>query len=365
MSDNQQNDLIQNIDDLHYYLKKAMAIEHSTIPPYMTALYSIKPGSNIEAFQIIRSVAVEEMLHLVLAANVFNAVGGDISDVLTSPDFIPTYPTPIPTGETDFEVGLGKFSPDTIETFLNIERSEELQEGHPIAGPRPNVTNLLSVRGEDPSFSFYSIGLFYSEIIRGMYALDREYRKQGKNLFSGDPQKQITPEYYYDGAGDIIKVTDLMSAIKALTMIQEQGEGSVIGEIYDSERLLAHYYRFDQLKQGRYYVVDKDNPTNSDRPHQPTGGTFEVDWDAVYPIKENAHISDYAGQPELEAAAREFQSAYSDFLAKIEYSFNGNPDTLLPAIGGMFKLKYQTERLVKNPINSMPGTNAAPIFKLD
>ncbi len=362
MTSSQENDLIQSVDDLRFYLKQAMMIEHSTIPPYMTALYSIKPGSNIEAFQIIRSVAVEEMLHLVLAANVYNAVGGDISNTLSSNDFIPQYPTYIPTGETDFQVGLGKFSPETIDTFLNIERSKEVDEGQPIVGPRPNSNNLLSVRDGDPQYSFYSIGLFYAEIIRGMYAL---YQKMGNDLFCGDPQKQITPEYYYDGAGDIIKVTDLMSAIKALTMIQEQGEGSLIGEIYDSERLLSHYYRFDQLKKGRYYVIDQNNPSNSDRPHEPTGETFEVDWDAVYPIKENAKLSDYSGQPELENAAQEFQSSYSDFMAKIEYSFNGNPETLLPAVGSMFRLKYQAERLIKNPIQAMEGTNAAPIYRFD
>ncbi len=69
------NDLIKTVDNLHYYLKQAMMIEHATLPPYITALYSMKPGTNIEAFHILRAVAVEEMLHLTLAANVFNAVG--------------------------------------------------------------------------------------------------------------------------------------------------------------------------------------------------------------------------------------------------------------------------------------------------
>lgn len=358
MTNSQENDLIQDIDDLHYYLRQAMMIEHSTIPPYMTALYSIKPGSNVEAIQIIRSVAVEEMLHFVLAANVYNAVGGDITNVLSSDDFIPQYPTFIPTGETDFEVGLGKFSPETIETFLKIERSKEVDEGEPIVGPRPSTNNLLKVKDGDPQFSFYSIGLFYGEVIRGLYAL---YGKMGDSLFCGDEAKQITSEYYYDGAGDIIKVTDLPSAIRALTLIQEQGEGSLLGEICDAEGLLSHYYRFEQLKLGKYYVVDKEN--ESDQPHNPTGGTFEVDWDAVYPILENASLSDYEGQPELHSAALEFQSSYKDFLAKIEHSFNGHPQTLIPAIGGMFKLRYQAERLIKNPLQGMAGMNAAPVYK--
>ncbi|MEM7758892.1 MAG: ferritin-like protein [Cyanobacteria bacterium P01_A01_bin.40] len=368
----QENDLIQTVDDLHFYLIQAMKIEHATIPPYITALYSIKPGSNVEALEIIRSVAVEEMLHLTLAANVFNAVGGDIKSTLTGNDFIPQYPTRLPTGETDFEVGLAKFSPETIATFLKIERAKEVDEGKPIVGSRPHQNYVISIRDRDPEYSFYSIGLFYAEIIRGMYALHKE---MGNALFCGDPGRQITPEYYYDGAGDIIKVNDLDSAIRALTIIQEQGEGSRIGKIYDAEKLLSHYYRFEQLMfnqengqdvtNGQYYVVDQERPSQSDKPEHPTGGTFTVDWGAVYPLKENAKLSDYSGQPELHQAAQDFQSAYSNFLAEIENSFDGHPEALLPAVGGMFKLKYQAERLIKNPIVGLDGVNAAPVFRLD
>ncbi|MEA5498083.1 ferritin-like domain-containing protein [Limnoraphis robusta] len=74
--------LIKTVEDLHYYLIHGMMIEHATFPPYITALYSLKPGSNLEAFHVIRAVAVEEMLHLTLVANVFNAVGGDWIDIL-------------------------------------------------------------------------------------------------------------------------------------------------------------------------------------------------------------------------------------------------------------------------------------------
>lgn len=367
MSKNQDNDLIQTVDDLHYYLIQAMKIEHATIPPYITALYSLKPETNIEAFQIIRSVAVEEMLHLTLAANVFNAVGGDIKSILTASDFMPEYPTRLPTGETDFEVGLGKFSPETIETFLKIERAKEVDEGKPLVGPRTHKNYLLSVHDQDPHYSFYSIGLFYAEIIRGLHAL---YKEMGDDLFCGDPGKQITPEYYYDGAGDIIPVTDLTSAILALREIQEQGEGSRKGVIYDGERELSHYYRFQQLLLGKdgdqncgqYYVIDQDKPQNSDTPDNPTGQKFKVDWDAVYPIKENAKLSDYPEGSELYSAAQEFQSAYSEFLSKIEFSFNGHPEQLLPAVGGMFRLRYHAERLIKNPIPGMDGVNGAPIF---
>ena len=365
-----QNDLIKTVDHLHFYLKQAMMIEHATLPPYITALYSMKPNTNLEAFHILRAVAVEEMLHLTLAANVFNAVGGEIKSVFTNPDFIPQYPTFLPTGETDFKVGLNKFSRDTVKTFLKIERANEVDKGQPLVVPRKTTNNLLTIHNREPHYSFYSIGQFYAEIIRGLHAL---YAEMGDDLFCGDRSKQVTPEYYYDGGGEIIPVTDLPSAIRALREIQEQGEGSGKERIYDGDRELSHFYRFQQLllnddgdeNYGQYYVVNEDEPEKSDRPGYPSGGKFKVDWDAVYPIKDNVKLSDYPEGSEVYEAAQEFQSAYSKFLAQIEFSFNGHPEKLLPAVGGMFHLKYQAERLVKNPIPGIDGVHAAPVYRVD
>jgi hypothetical protein len=364
-----QNELIKTVDDLHYYLKQAMAIEHATLPPYITALYSMKPGTNIEAFHILRAVAVEEMLHLTLVANVFNAVGGDIKSVLTDPDFIPQYPTTLPTGETDFEVGLNKFSRETVKTFLKIERANEAERGQPLVVPRNHTNSLLTVHNQPPHFSFYSIGQFYAEIIRGLYALHKEL---GDDLFCGDIAKQVTPEYYYNGGGEIIPVTNLTSAIRALREIQEQGEGSGKERIYDGDRELSHYYRFQQLllnedgdeNYGQYYVIDREDPEKSDKPGHPTGDKFKVDWDAVYPIKENIKLNDFTTGSEVYEAATKFQSDYAKFMKQLESAFNGHPQVLIPAVGAMCGLKYQAERLVKNSLTDSDGVHAAPVYRL-
>ncbi|MEL6929761.1 MAG: ferritin-like protein [Cyanobacteria bacterium J06600_6] len=363
-----QNELIKSVDHLHYYLKQALAIEHATLPPYITALYSMKPGTNIEAFHILRTVAVEEMLHLTLAANVFNAVGGNIKSVLSDPSFIPQYPATLPTGETDFEVGLTKFSRETVKTFLKIERAGEAERGQPLVTPRNHTNSLLKIHDQPPHYSFYSIGQFYAEIIRGLHALHKE---MGDKLFCGDPAKQITPEYYYNGGGEIIPVTDLKSAILALREIQEQGEGSGKERIYDGDRELSHYYRFQQLlinddgdeNYGQYYVVDNENPEQSDQPGHPTGEKFKVDWDAVYPIKENIELSDFTPGSEEYEAAQKFQSDYARFMKQLESALDGHPEVLIPAVGAMCGLKYQAERLVKNPLTGSDGLHAAPVYR--
>ena len=91
----------------------------------------------------------------------------------------------------------------------------------------------------------------------------------------------------------------------------------------------------------------------------------DVDWDAVYPVKTNASLTDYPDGSELSTAAKDFQSAYSKFLADIEYAFDGYPQYLIPAVGGMFRLKDRINSLIRNPIPTMDGVNAAPIFRLD
>src|SRR6187401_1377068 len=85
---------ITNLENLRTHLQWAIEIEHSIIPPYLCALYSIKPGTNREAVEAITSVFIEEMLHMTLAANVLNAVGG--APRLDAADFLPRYPMNLP-----------------------------------------------------------------------------------------------------------------------------------------------------------------------------------------------------------------------------------------------------------------------------
>lgn len=66
----------ERIEELHWQLQSAMTLELSTIPPYLTAWLSLKTeyGRNKEIAAILKSVFVEEMLHMSLAGNILNAV---------------------------------------------------------------------------------------------------------------------------------------------------------------------------------------------------------------------------------------------------------------------------------------------------
>jgi hypothetical protein len=346
-----ENHPIKTLESLHSHLYAGMQLEHATIPPYLTALYSIHHGANPDAVHVLRVVAVEEMLHLTLVANVLNAVGG--TPDLTRPDFVPTYPTALPDGEDDFEVGLLPFSMDALDGFLSIERPGEAidVEGKLVKRTKPQG-EVLGDAGH-PEERYYSIGEFYEAITAG---LNRLHKEMGDALFSGDPAKQCGPEYYYSGGGQLVRVTDIASARAALRLIGEQGEG-LHGGIYDAERELSHYYRFEQLKLGRYY-----NP--GDDATKPTGPPLDVDFDAVYNLKANARMTDYEEGSELHAAALDFNRRYADFLGLLTRAYNGSPELLLDAVPEMFRIRDAMLRLIRNPIPGLDGVYAAPTFEV-
>lgn len=344
---------IKTVADLHAYLHAAMQLEHATIPPYLMALYSIMPGSNSDATHIIRVVVVEEMLHLTLAANLLNAVGGRPD--LTVKGFVPTYPAYLPDGEKDFTVSIQPFSKSAIDTFLKIERPEKRapSEAERVRPRRHRAAATLAIVPGDDGMCFYSIGEFYEEIRRGLHQL---YGEMGGALFSGRRDRQVGPEYYYSGGGEITEVFDIATADTAISLIIEQGEG-LGGKIYDKETELAHYYRFQQLLLGRYY--EAGNTINA-----PSGPPVNVDWNAVYRFKTDAKLADYTATPDLQAAAQDFNEAYGRFLALLTRAFNGAPDLLIQAVPDMFVLRHKIERLIHNPLPGSPGLNAAPTFEI-
>ncbi len=351
---------INDVEDLYEYLYAAIQLEHATIPPYITSMYTMKPNSNLEAYNVIRVIVVEEMLHLTLAANVLNAIGG--APNLIKEGFVPEFPTYLPNGEEDFEVNIESFSPKTIDNFLMIERpAREYQDGHvpkqftsfKNTSRKRILPTYISAEGEEKHF--YSIGEFYAFIGEGLTKLSLKLGEE--EFFKGDPERQITPEYYYSGGGEIIPVTNLESALEAIRLISEQGEGFE-GAIYDNEGELSHYYRFEQIKLGRYYLA-------GDTAGNPKGKELTIDWDAVYNIKTNPKMEDYPEESELYEANVKFNTYYKNFLAKINDAFNGNPQNLIPAIGEMFVLKNMAYELIHNPIPGKEGVYGAPTFEVD
>jgi len=59
-----------------------------------------------------------------------------------------------------------------------------------------------------------------------------------------------------------------------------------------------------------------------------------------------------------------FQKEYSRFLLELERAFDGAPEMMIPAVGGMFRLRNLAEELVRMPIPGLEPLHAAPLYTL-
>jgi hypothetical protein len=356
------NNPITTIQQLHEHLYVAMQIEHATIPPYLLALYTIHPDTNPEATRILRTVVVEEMLHLTLAANILNAVGGKPD--LTARDFVPKYPACLPDGEKDFTVSLRPFSCAALDTFLNIERPRKAptpEKRMTYRGTRKMAFSLQHPQDPKQELLYYSIGEFYEAITEGLKTLSNG--KSSASLFCGKSENQVGPEYFYSGGGTLIEVKDLDTALAAINTVVEQGEGFDKG-IFNRNGELSHDYRFEQLKLGRYYLA-KNAEGEPDKPGFPTGPALSIDWDAVYPITVNATLDNYKDYPELYEPALAFNREYFCFLRILTRAYNGEPRLLQTyAVPKMFALRNLMLQLIHVPMPGMTGFHAAPTFEM-
>jgi hypothetical protein len=333
-------------------LQAAVELEWSTIPPYLTAWYSLPPQSNGESAAILRSVFTEEMLHMILASNVLTALGGKVR---LGRENMPAYPLRMQFGGLNFgnrafEIHLAPFSREALETFLLIEQPEQRRQ--PAAA-------FAKEHLEIPEFT---VGEFYRKIMADLLHLSGQMPPD--EIFSGPAQTQVGESFYWSAGGSPTVVSDLASALKALGTIAEQGEGS--GDsiddgdqtYFDQPAEVAHYYRFKEILAGRHYAPG-DKPADP-----PSGAHFEVDFTAVYPVKPNCRAADLADEPELVRLDNLFNETYSQMITQLEAGLNGDPKTLYYGImDGMHDLSPLARSLMQLPLPHDPDKrHAAPTF---
>ncbi|MET7337312.1 ferritin-like protein [Nonomuraea sp. NPDC005650] len=331
---------IDTLDSLREHLQWAIELEHATLPPYLCALYSLDPERNPEAVDLVSSVFVEEMLHLALAANLLNAVGG--RPRLDTPELLQPHPRPLPHGDRSLELSLVPFGPEALDMFLRIEQPSP--PGAPAEGD-----------------AYETIGQFYAAIEEGLRYLCEQFGEQ--KVFSGDPARQLTSDHFRHTAGRLVAVDGLASALAALEEIVEQGEGTARGGVWDGDKdvfhpereEVGHYYRFQELKLGRRYQRG-DTPESG-----PTGEKIWVDLAGVPPMRRNPRLADHAPGSAIRTAQEEFNHTYCTLLNLLERAFNGDAKQLAVATGTMYALKGQAQALMRMPDED--GTTAGPTFE--
>lgn len=351
---------------LFAWLQTAIELEHSTIPPYLAGMFTITEDNNPDSYFLIRSVVMEEMLHMTLASNVLNAVGGH--PYVDNPSFIPEYPVEMNFKGREFPVSLEKFSPNMIETALKIEEPEE-DLGMPdtvatylkgIQAPAADARMVVVEGDSEIDVPALTIGQFYNMVIEMLKRLCEVFGEE--NVFDGNPALQIQPEHYYGSGGKITVVTDLATATEAINTIVEQGEGAppdfIVNESMDFEdrEELGHYYKFNEIKHGRYYQ-------RGDHPDNPTGKLLPVDYGAALPMLKDPKEADFEAGSELWEAARDFNVIYSTLLHHLHDAFNGQQERMRQAVVTMYELKYSALALLNVPLPDQPDVHAGPPFQ--
>src|SRR5215470_12866003 len=224
--------VIEHREALIYMLCEAAELEHGIMCQYLYAAFSLKQSADesvsateAEAVQRWRKhifhIAAQEMLHLSLVQNLLSAIGA--APHLSRPNF----PQPASHYPAGVHLTLLPFGEEALRHFMFLERPEGMDIGDaegmaafeqaaPAAMPRVQVGEIVP-RGQD----FATVGHLYRSIEAGIAHLAEKLGEEA--LFVGPPRAQATQQYF--GWPELVAVTDVASAQRAIDEILEQGEG--------------------------------------------------------------------------------------------------------------------------------------------
>ncbi|RAJ04247.1 ferritin-like protein [Chitinophaga skermanii] len=325
----------QSLEELHPMVQGAIELEHSTIPPYLTALFSFKRGKGKEVRPIIESIVIEEMLHMTIASNILNALNG--RPQIDKPAFVPNYKCPLPMGiNVGFEVGLEKCSIDVVQNvFMEIEEPE-------------TILNInYAVKATD---TYKTIGEFYG-------ALAKKIDELAPDIMPGDPAKQVVANNYFP-PDELFAIRTKQDAIAAIDIIVEQGEGTST-EPVDMYGEVAHYYRFKEIVMGKKLIKDP----HADHGYSYSGAPVPFSNDDVWNIFPTTKVWMLPPGSEQWHRAQEFNYFYTMLLEGLHRTFNGEPTFLSNTMGLMYDVKLTGEKLCEMKFPGKDGFYVGPTFE--
>ena len=273
--------VVAHREHLWWLLSEAAQLEHMIMCQYLFAEFSLKNGTGdgltgeqAEAVtrwrETIHDIAVDEMLHLALVANLMTAIGA--APTFSRPNF-PQRSGYFPSG---VQMDLLPFGEQALRHFIFLERPEgidlpDAQGFVPVAPPRaPVQADEVLPRGQE----FATIGHLYRGIADGLRRLTDRVGERA--VFVGSPRAQATPELLY--WPQLIAVTDLGSALKAVEEIIEQGEGC------KGDWRTAHFGKFLNVSQEYHDLLQRDPSFEPARPVMPVYTRQPFDIAAPQPI---------------------------------------------------------------------------------
>ncbi len=321
-------------EKLHVYLQNAIELEHSTIPPYLTAMFSLRSGTNHRIGTLIRSIVIQEMLHMSIAANILIAIGG--RPQINNPAFIPKYPGPLPMDIGGLIVGIEAFSmPVVKDTFMAIEQPED---EIPVRTP-----GLL-----EAAETYATIGEFYD-------AIKAQIRALGPSIFVNPtaPPQVVAPHWF--PPDKLYPITGPDSACRAIDLIKLEGEGTALTP-YQSPDDPAHFYKFGSIVAGRELVT---TPTG----YAYAGAAIPFDPDGIWPLKPNCTIAEFAVGTQARTRIEQYAWNYSSLLNALHDAFNGEPARLDAAIGAMYDLRVVAVAMMQTVADPQTGQTVGPSYE--
>ena len=222
--------VIEHREALIYMLCEAAELEHGIMCQYLFAAFSLKQGQAegltadelepaLRWRRVISHVATEEMLHLALVQNLLSAIGA-------APHLgRPNLPAPAHHYPAGVNLMLVPFGEPALRHFMFLERPEgmELEGAKGIDAPVRDAVPLMAERGIVPEGQdFATVGHLYRPIEHGIAHLAERFGE--RHLFVGPPRAQATSAHF--NWPELVPVTDLASAQRAIDTILEQGEGA-------------------------------------------------------------------------------------------------------------------------------------------
>lgn len=325
---------LSTVQDAYALLQTAIGVEFGTLPPYLYAMFSIREGSNPAAAQRIKSVVMQEMIHMCLACNILNALGG--SPLLTPP----SYPGPLPgdigpDGGQPLTIRLYPFSHEAMQQAMAIEQPED--------PPEYPVKALLEAQ---PATKAVTIGQFYTALDNFLATLPPTDWTPHRN--------QIVDNQFF--VGQLFAINDYADAHAAIQEIVSEGEGTK-NDPLDFQHELAHYYRFGEIYHDKV-LTKADNPLHYQWGPEKLG----VDWSAIYPAIIDPGSHDFARDPPQARAAQEAcNAAYSAMVDFLQQAVTGSEGALGRAVRAMFALRTAAQHAVTVPLAN-PARVAGPAF---
>ena len=324
---------LETLEDATTLLQMAINLEFGTLPPYLYALYSIKPGTNAPSSSRIKSVAMEEMVHMCLACNILNALG--TNPVLTAP----TYPGPLPGGIS----GGGK---EALIIHLFPFSKKAMAQAMAIEEPEHGAIDFPHEITPEAAPLFMTIGQFYNHLDRFLATLPPSRWNAGRN--------QLDDRQFLQG--EVFAVNGYDDAHRAIRHIVSEGEGTQESPL-DFQGEVAHYYRFAEIFYDQ--VLTKAN--------NPKGyawtSTLGVDWSGVYPAIADPVSYDFSNEPPgAQAAQNRCDEAFTRLVQELQRAIAGEASRLGNAVRAMFDLRVAARLAMTIPLGE-PTQVAGPSFR--